>query len=110
MTPIGAFKSVRWGVVNVLRATYGGPKGPTAIVLQTDDGEPLATLSVNSYKPECSQNSTDLPADCFYVKAWSENGTLAEEARTSGLFIERPDMPLAEMGFVTAPVWQIKPA
>jgi hypothetical protein len=70
---IGTFTSARWGHVIVLAGTYGGPHGPTAIVLQTDLGEPLATLSVNMYWPECSEDSRSLAADCFYVKTWAEN-------------------------------------
>jgi hypothetical protein len=107
MEQIGKFTSQRWGAVNVLRATYDGPKGPTAVVLQTAEGEPLATLSVNMYRPECSHDSKNLPKDCFYVKEWSENETLAAEAAKSGLFKVRDDLPPASSGYVQAPVWQI---
>lgn len=107
MKQIGTFNSKRWGSVNVLRATYGGPDGPTAVVLQCEDGEPLATLSVNMYRPDCSQDSSELPADCFFVKQWSENEELAVEAMASGLFAERNDLPSARSGFVVAPAWQI---
>lgn len=104
---IGTFNSARWGAVHASRANYEGPDGPLAVMLTTDDGEPLATLSVNMYKPDCSQNSSDLPSDCFYVKSWSENSELAAEALKSGLFLERKDLPSAESGFVSAPVWQL---
>lgn len=107
MKAIGNFHSKRWGPVRVLRATYDGPNGPTAVVLQTAEGEPLATLSVNMYRPECSQDSGDLPVDCFYVKHWSENEELAAEALASGLFVQRDDLPVAESGWVKAPAWQI---
>lgn len=110
MKKIGTFHSKRWGQVSVLRATYGGAKGPLAVILQCEDGEPLATLSVNMYRPDCSQDSEDLPADCFYVKQWSENEVIAAEALESGLFVERDDLPKASSGFVFAPVWQIKGA
>lgn len=110
MKHIGEFRSLRWGRVNVLRATYGAADGPTAILLQLETGEPLATLSVNMYKPQCSRDSQDLPKDCFYVKNWSENDAIAAEALESGLFIERPDMPRAESGYVSAPVWQLRSA
>jgi hypothetical protein len=108
MKRIGQFKSARWGEVIVQRATYDGPKGPTAVVLQLDNGEKLGTLSVNMYRPECSHDSRDLPADCFYVKQWAENETLAAEALQSGIFQVREDLPHASSGYVTAPVWQIK--
>jgi len=107
MKKIGGFNSARWGAVTALRGTYEGPKGPAAVVLTLEDGEPLATLSVNMYRPECSQDSRDLPADCFYVKQWSENEELAAEALASGLFMQRADLPVAESGFVDAPAWQI---
>jgi len=107
MKKIGSFNSPRWGAVIVSRATYGGATGPLAVILKLEDGEPLATLSVNMYRPECSRDSTDLPPDCFYVKQWSENEELAAEAMASGLFVQRDDLPVAESGWVEAPVWQI---
>lgn len=105
---IGTYRSRQWGRVNVLRATYGSANGPTAVMLTCEDGEPLATLSVNMYRPECSHDSTDLPADCFYAKEWSENESIAAEAISSGLFVRRDDLPKAKSGFVSARVWQIK--
>jgi hypothetical protein len=104
---IGTFKSRRWGEVKVVRSNYLFANGPIAVKLETADGEPLATLSVNMYRPECSQDSRDLPADCFYVKRWSENEELSAEALASGLFVERPDLPEADSGHVSAPAWQI---
>lgn len=109
MKQIGTFNSPRWGTVHVRRATYGRADGPTAIVLTGDDGEPLATLSVNLYRPDCSHDSRDLPPDCFYAKCWSENEQLAEDALKSGLFLQRDDMPAGRSGFVIAPVWQLAP-
>lgn len=91
-----------------MRGVYGVRNGPVAIQLTAADGEPLAVLSVNMYKPECSHDSKDLPSGCFYVKNWSENTKLAEEAFASGLFVLRDDLPQAQSGFVSAPVWQIK--
>lgn len=109
MKRIGSFQSARWGHVDVTQATYGGPKGPLAIVLTSPvDPAPICTLSVNMYRPECSQDSRDLPADCFYVKQWGGQEEVSQEALASGLFIERPDLPVAESGFVTAPVWQLR--
>lgn len=107
MKQIGTFQSQRWGTVYVLRATYGTQDGPLAIVVHLESGEPLATLSVNMYTPQRSHDSTDLPPDCFYVKTWSENEELAAEVLASGLFKERTDLPHAESGFVSAPVWQV---
>lgn len=108
MKNIGSFISRRWGKVEVLSGHYGDAKGPLAIQLICKDGEPLATLSVNMYEPECSRDSRDLPPDCFYVKGWSENEEIAKEAWKSGLFLCRDDLPIARSGFVTAEVWQVK--
>jgi len=108
MKTIGSFQSKRWGKVDVHRATYGSKTGPCAITLTTDTGEPLGTLSVNMYRPECSRDSRDLPKDCFYVKDWGGNETFTGDALASGLFVARDDLPRAESGYVTAPVWQIK--
>jgi hypothetical protein len=107
MKRIGSFESKRWGRAVALAATYGGPSGPLAVPLQLSNGEPLAVLSVNMYLPDCSRDSRDLPADCFYVKEWGENEELAAEALASGLFKLRDDLPEASSGFINAPVWQI---
>jgi len=107
MKTIGTFESVQWGKVQVLVGNYGGPGGPLAVTLATEE-EPLATLSVNMYKPECSADSRDLPADCFYVKDWSENELIAEEAAESGLFVPRDDLGHAQSGYAIASVWQLK--
>lgn len=108
MDHIGTFQSKRWGTVNVLRATYDSLTGPTAVVLQTENGERLATLSINMYWPDCSHDSKDLPDDCFYVKTYADLEELAVEAMAGGLFVPRVDLPHAESGLITAPVWQIK--
>lgn len=105
---IGSYDSPRWGLVTAIAANYGGAGGPLAVKLFAD-GSPLATLSVNLTRPECSQDSRDLPPDCFYAKTWSENEGVAKEAFASGLFLPRDDFPLGRSGFVTAPVWQVRP-
>lgn len=107
MKQLGTFQSKRWGTVSAYRSTYDGPTGPMAVVLLDSDGQRLATLSVNMYEPECSRDSHDLAADCFYVKTWGGNEDLAAEALASGLFVARADLPQAESGFVSAPVWQL---
>jgi hypothetical protein len=84
MKTLGTFTSKRWGPVTVLRGNYGGAAGPTAILLQSETGEPLTTLSVNMYRPECSRDSQELPADCFFVKQWGGNESIAEDALASG--------------------------
>lgn len=111
MEKIGVFKSKKWGHVDAWRATYDGKNGPLAVTLTLEDGEPLATLSVNMYRPECSRDSKDLPGDCFYVKTWGGHESFLRDALDSGLFVARSDLPMAQSGYVEAPVWQLaKPA
>lgn len=107
MKLLGTFQSKRWGPVRVLTATYGSATGPLAVALECDDGEPLAKLSVNMYRPECSADSSTLPSGCFYAKDYGGQEELAAEALASGLFKLRDDLPHAESGFITAPVWQV---
>ena len=57
MRTIGTFNCGRWGKVSASRGTYDGANGPLAIVLTLANGEPLTTLSVNMYRPECSHDS-----------------------------------------------------
>lgn len=108
MIPIGTFESKRYGQLQAFRATYGSADGPLAIVLKKD-GVHLVALSVNMYRPDCSHDSRALPADCFYVKGWGGHEEFVSEAMASGLFMQREDLPRASSGFVSAPVWQIKP-
>lgn len=108
MQQIGSFHSSTMGAVFVMRTTYKSADGPTAIILEGPGGEPLSTLSVNMYRPECSRDSRDLPKDCFYVKTWGgSHDLLAQDALASGLFKVRDDLPPALSGFVSAPVWEI---
>lgn len=107
MKKIGTFESARWGKVIASKATYERADGPLAIVLQTENGEPLATLSVNMYRPECSHDSRDLPAGCFYAKDYGGQEEIAAEALASGLFRERDDLPTAYSGYVSAPAWEL---
>jgi hypothetical protein len=110
MRVIGSFDSKRWGRVTAMAGTYRAANGPLAVALLDSDGEPLANLSVNIVcSSTCPRDSRDLPDGHFYAKTWSENRELAAEALRSGLFLARPDLPAADTGYVTAPVWQIAP-
>lgn len=107
---IGTFMTRRWGNLHAIAATYGAAGGgPLAVLLEDDFGERIATLSVNMYRPECSRDSTDLPEDCFYVKTWGGQEEIAADALASGVFKTRPDLPVADSGFVSAEAWQIVP-
>jgi len=97
---IGSFESKRWGTVKMWRDAYLHDD-TLAVTLTTIGGEPLATLSVHL------DTSAELPENCFYVKAWSENREIADEAWASGLFKRRTDIPAGHTGLVTAEVWEI---
>lgn len=104
---IGSFVSRRWGWVRVERGTYLSADGPLALYLLCEDGEPLAALSVNMYRPACSEDSRELPANCFYLKTWGGNEELAREALDAGLYKLRPDLPTACSGYVQAPAAEL---
>lgn len=99
MREVGTFDSPRWGRVTVKQGEYYN--AALAIVLETRV-EKLATLSVN-----LPGKSELLPRQYFYVKAWSENAEIAEEALASGLFKVRSDIPVGKFGFVTCEVWEL---
>lgn len=105
MKRIGSFHCPRWGELIAHAGSYSN--GALAVVLASPSGEPMATLSVNTYRPQCSADSRDLPPDCFYMKDWSENEEIVVAAKASGLFIERPDLPPAISGYVCADAWQL---
>lgn len=107
MELIGHFDSPKWGRIAAIRGNYLEDNGPVAVMLEAPNGQLLTVLSVNMYKPECSEDSQQLPKNCFYVKTWSENKDIFEDARKSGLFKERPDLPIARSGHVSAPAWEI---
>jgi len=107
---IGSFESKQFGKVTVLCGVYERDDGPMAIQLMCNTDsfeEPLAKLSVNMYRPECSHDSRDLPVGCFYAKTYGENELIAGEALASGLFRQRDDLPKASSGWVEAPAWEL---
>ena len=67
---------------------------------------PYAILSVNMDHGQ-DHESSDLPPNCFYVKEWSENSKVAEEALASGWFQVREDLPISHSGYVKARVWEL---
>lgn len=106
MSQIGSFDSKRWGKVIAYRDSYAfdNTLAVTLVSWNKEDEfyEPLTTLSVHL------DASESLPKDHFYVKMWSENEVIAQEALTSGLFEVATEFPPAVGGFVVAPVWRIK--
>ena len=75
-----SFTSRSFGKVNVVTSAYQRG-GKLAVELVAEDGEDIATLSVNM--PECSQILGDGE---FFAKTWSENEEIAADALASGIF------------------------
>jgi hypothetical protein len=75
--------------------------GLAVFLIDNHNGEPIATLST------CIPDHVHkLEEGEFFVKNWSENETLAQEAFESGLFIDTGKS--AATGYVVAPVWKFK--
>lgn len=108
MKQLGTYRSKRWGPVVVLQGHYVSADGPLAVALELENGEPLATLSVNMHVPDgADHDSCALPAGCFYVKNYGGHEEIAAEALASGLFKLRDDLPPSCNGYVTVPAWQV---
>ena len=76
--------------------------GALAIELvDAKDGEPIARLSTRL------DASSRLPADCFFMKDWSENQRIATEVIQSGWVKPRPDIPPGRSGFIVADAFEL---
>ena len=64
--------------------------------------EPFATLSVNF-------PGAFLPADCFWLKDWSENQDLASALIESGLVEPAEELGQVDNGYVTAQAYRLRP-
>jgi|SRR5579862_1416045 len=76
--------------------------GATYIQLVGKDkypGEPIATLTVN-----LPNNNKMLNKGEFFVKTWSENEMIANDALKSGLFVDTGRR--VETGYVEAQIWK----
>ncbi len=71
--------------------------GRRAVLIESVEGFPLATLSTNL--PEHK-----LDNDEFFVKDWSENASIAAAAKASGLFLDTGKT--VRTGFVTVQIWR----
>lgn len=77
------------------------PKGGAlAVFLECEDGEPLATFSVN-LKPY----GVAIAADEFCAKTYEENNDLVRPLIASGWF--EVTGRCASSGFVTVPIWRL---
>ncbi len=86
------------GLVQAVLCTYDN--GATAIRLQSPDGEPVGTLSVNV--PESADQLAD---DEFFAKTYGENADFAQPALDSGLFEDTGRVVRA--GYLCFPVWRV---
>ena len=94
-----SFPTRQFGTVNVIMSTYRNGDG-LAVELVDTNGDSIAMLSVNI--PECSHQLGDGE---FFVKTWSENAELAEDAFLSGLFHETG---CTSDDNVSAQIWKFK--
>lgn len=96
MKQIGTMNFSEYPNSRIVEGNY--QNGQTAIVLWTEDGEPLATLSVCMVDETCEE-------DEFFVKTWAENERIANELRSHPLFEDTGRR--VRTGFVTAEVWKM---
>jgi len=87
-----------YGLATVRTSTYQN-NGATAVVLECENGEPLATLSVNLEGVKLGEGE-------FLAKTWSENEEIAKAALDSGLFEDTGRR--VPTGWVEAQVWRFK--
>jgi hypothetical protein len=83
--------------INLIETEYGD--GSSAVIAQTEAGEPYGTLSVNP-GPEAG-----IEAGVIAVKTWSENASWWQTAAISGLFLLTGRQ--VRFGDLVAPLWQI---
>lgn len=91
-----SFETRMFGTATVNRLDYQD-NGRLAVELVDQNDEPIAMLSVNL--PESTHL---LSADEFFVKTWSENEEIAEDALASGIF---RDTGRTSQGALCAPIW-----
>ena len=91
-----SFPTRRFGTATVVMQTYehGGNR---AVELVDGNGEPIFMLSVNL--PESSHLLRERE---FFVKTWSENAEIAEDALASGMFRR---IGRTSGGALNAPIW-----
>lgn len=108
MYPIDRPRSLfvpKWGPARIEIAKYENGALAVQLILEESD-EPLCVLSVNMAHGQ-DHESEDLPRNCFYVKAWSENREIVRAAISSGWFKKRGDIPISHSGYVQAEAWEL---
>jgi len=83
--------------LRLLRSKYA-VDGSLAIVVETEDGDPWASLTVNM--------RTLPPEGCFFVKTWSENEHITNLLRESEFF--EPTGRGIPADYSTAEIWKMK--
>lgn len=91
----GSMKTRDYGEVDIQEGSYSN--GRLALLL-VKEGERIAVLTVNI--PD-----KDLVEGEFFVKTWSENMEIAQDALSSGLFIDTGKK--VQTGYVLASVWRM---
>jgi hypothetical protein len=93
------FKTRLFGTARVVTGTYGNG-GRLAVDIVDENGESIATLSVNM-----AERADLLGEHEFFAKTWSENGEIAEEALASGHFL---DTGRTSGDVVNASIWTLR--
>lgn len=95
------FESEKYKKIYVEKRQYEG--GRLALQLMTPVGTLAAILTVN-----IPEEDKRLKPGEFFVKAWSENETIAKEALASGLFEDTGRR--VKTGWVEAQIWRFAEA
>lgn len=91
--------------VSLIDASYQYGNGHMAVQAFCSDGESAATLSVNMSDSDMAKLEKGKE---FYLKAWSENETIARKLIEAGIIEIVSNKPRAYSGFVSAPVARLK--
>jgi len=94
---LNTLKHGPWNLI--LFATRYRQNDRIAIVAQTSEGEPYATISTNI-------SHANLEEDEFCVQTWNLSDELLNALLELDLF-EKVENKTAESGFVTAPIWRV---
>ena len=83
----------------IAQGTYYDNGRKAIQLIDTEDGQPIATASVNIVKADC-------PDDCIYVKDYSENEGMSNALNIAGI-IEVTPIDMVESGYVTIGLYKL---
>ncbi len=89
-----------YGMARIVLGRYAST-GALSVRLVEENGQPLATFSVN-----LKQNGADVADTEFTIKDWSENSWLVEPMLNSGHFEDTGRV--FKMDYITSPIWRLK--